>query len=78
MKAIIAIAVMTLTAASSVQAAGFRPWAEPRGDVRSADSEQRAVESQSYYRRDLPTIVDHPAANAVEVIIKPWYAGDRV
>lgn len=78
MKTIIAIAIVALTAASSAQAAGFRPWAEPRSDVRTADGNQRPVESQSYYRRNAPVIVDHPAANPREVIIKPWYAGDRV
>ncbi|MEX2480327.1 MAG: hypothetical protein WD928_05635 [Gammaproteobacteria bacterium] len=78
MKTTIAIAIIAITAASSVQAAGFRPWGEPRSDVRTADGEQRPVESQSYYRRDAPKIVDHPTANPTEVTIKPWYAGDRV
>ena len=77
MKSIITIAAIAIAVAGPAQAAGFQPWAEARTEVR-ADSTQGKVEAGSFYREGTPRIVDQPSPAPADVIVKPWYAGDRV
>lgn len=76
MKSIISIAAIAIAVAGPVQAAGFQPWAAERTAVR-ADSTQDQIQPGSFYREGTPRIVDQPSPAPAEVIVKPWYAGDR-
>ncbi|MGR8920828.1 MAG: hypothetical protein ACU85V_14530 [Gammaproteobacteria bacterium] len=75
----IRIATIALIAAVSgtVQANGFAPWNESRVESRS-DSQQDEVRIAPYYRSDVATGREGQPAAQADVVIKPFYADDRV
>ncbi|MGE0484468.1 MAG: hypothetical protein AB7Q81_10040 [Gammaproteobacteria bacterium] len=77
MKQIAAIAVAAVVAWSPAQAAGFQPWAGRTANER-ADAVQAGVVTRPYYRPARPTVEDARQSPQAEVVIKPWYTGDRV
>ncbi|MEQ8234949.1 MAG: hypothetical protein RLW61_22350 [Gammaproteobacteria bacterium] len=76
MKKITAIAIIA-AAAGTAQADSFAPWNGPRIEDR-VDAEQATVVVRPYYRSDVASGRDASGEPAAQVIVKPWYAGDRV
>jgi hypothetical protein len=77
MQHIAAIAIIATVASTPVGAAGFQPWAGRTVSER-ADAVQAGSVARPYYRPDEPVMRDARQAPQADVVISPWYAGDRV
>lgn len=77
MKKYAAVAIVAAFTAGSVEAAGFQPWAGVAVQSQQ-DAVQSEVTAKPFYQNGIPQIEDTAATRRADVIIKPWYAADRV
>lgn len=79
MKNLAIIAILTV-AASAAEARVFQPWGNVTTESGSnaAQAATAPKTGTAFYGAGLPKTIRVPAAEQANIVIKPWYAKDRV